>query len=275
MNRIHPTAIVDPRAVLADDVTIGPYVTVEGPVHMGAGTVIAAHSHLQGSTRIGAGCKIGPAAYVGVDPQHLAFVHDDANPTYLVVGDNTTIRETAIIHRAFKPGIEHATRIGNHCYLMGATHVGHDCVIDDHVIMAHGALLGGHVLVGARVFLGGGAIAHQFCRIGRLAIVQGNDAINKDVPPFGAQKENRLKGYNAVGCRRAGLSRDAISAIRAAYHCLHSHRTMPDVLAAIKALKLDVPEVHELVHFLSGSKRGIQRSVHADRTRPGNDEDDE
>jgi UDP-N-acetylglucosamine acyltransferase len=209
---------------------------------------------------IGADCRIGPAAYVGLDPQHAGF--DPRIETWVVIGDKVIIREGASVHRATRPGIENATRIGQSCFLMGASHAGHDCQVGEGVVMANGVLLGGHVHVGERAFFGGGSAIHQFVHIGRLVIVSGNEIVTHDVPPFGAVRYNGIKGYNAVGCRRAGLSRDAIQAIRQAYQCMHTTRTMPKVIAAIKALDSPAPQIlQEILDFIASSKRGIQPSV--------------
>lgn len=257
MPGVHPTAIIDPRAQLAPGVTIEAYAVIKGPVTIGQGTQILEHCVLQGATVIGRDCKIGPAAYVGLDPQHLKFVSDEANPSYLLIGDEVNVRESVRIHRSIKPGRDNATRIGDRCFIMGSAHVAHDCVLADEVILADGVLLAGHCQVGAKTFLGGGAGVHQFVRIGRLCILAGNEGISHDLPPFGAVRYGRLKGYNAIGCRRAGMSREAITAIRGVYRRLRSHRVMPTALAAIRAELPDLPEVREILEFIDGSRRGI------------------
>lgn len=265
MPTIHPTAVVAREAILAADVVIGPYVIIEGPVEIGAGTVVRAHSFLQGPTRAGRNCQIGPAAYLGTDAQHQTY--DRSQATWLIVGDHVVIRETATLHRASKGGIDHATRVGDHVFVMAAGHVGHDSVVGEYAVLAHGCMLGGHVTIGPRAFLGGGAAIHQFCRIGRLAIVKGNEGVTRDVPPFGCCEYDALKGYNAIGCKRSGMSREAVQAIRKAYHCYHTHRTRPAVIAAIRESCPPLPEVEELVGFLATTKRGIQpslRFLHAD-----------
>lgn len=260
MQGIHSTAIIDPRAQLGPEVTVGAYAIIKGAVQIGPGTHIAEHTVLQGPTIIGRNCKIGPAAYVGLDPQHLRFVSDDANPTFLIVGNDVTIRESARIHRAFKPGLEHATAIGDRCFIMGSAHVAHDCVLSEEVILADAVLLGGHCQIGPKTFMGGGCTIHQFVKIGRLCIVGGNEGIGNDVPPFGAARYGRLKGYNAVGCRRAGMSQEAIRAIRAVYRSLRNNRVTSTALACIAAEVPDLPEVREIVDFIRHSKRGIVSS---------------
>lgn len=257
---IHPTAIVDDRVQCGEGVRIAAYSVITGPVKIGAGTVIQEHCVIRGTTEIGRGCNIGPGAYLGMDPQHLQFKPDGAEPTWLLIGDEVVVREGARIHRSTRPGRDHATRVGDHCYLMGAIHVAHDCVLGPHVILADGVLLGGHCEIGERTFLGGGCTIHQFVRMGRLCIIAGNEAISQDVPPFGAARYGRLKGYNAVGCRRAGLDRSALTAIRAAYFRIRNHRTTSAALAAIRSEVPDVPEVREIVEFIESSRRGTLSS---------------
>ena len=276
MQGIHPTAIIDPRAQLAPDVTVGAYAVIKGPVVLGPGTCVLEHCVLYGGMVVGRNCKIGPAACVGMDPQHLKFVADESNPTYLVVGDEVNIREGARIHRSTKPGRENATRIGNRCFIMGAAHVAHDCVLDDDVVLADAVLLGGHCKVGPRTFLGGGAKAHQFVRIGRLCILAGNEGVSHDVPPFAAVRYGRLKGYNAIGCRRSGMTPEAITAVRGVYRRLRSHRLVSTALSAIRDELPDLAEVREIVDFIRASRRGIVSS-HRElpQTAPGDQDDAE
>jgi len=258
MANIHPTALVDPRAELASDVMIGAYAIIKGAVHIGTGSVIHEHTHVHGRTYIGERCEIGPTAFVGLKPQHLRA---DPNIGELVVGNDVTIRETTTVHRSITAGREHATRIGDKCFIMGGVHIAHDCDLGQSVILANGVLLGGHCQIADRAFLGGGCALHQFVRVGRLAIIGGNEAVTQDVLPFAAIRDRGMRGYNAVGCRRAGMTRESIHAIRAAYRSLHSHRLIDRAVEEIRRSVTDVPEVRELRDFIVSSKRGIVPSV--------------
>jgi len=204
MTSIHPTAIIDRRAELGEGVKVGPYVVIEGRVRVGAGCVIEAHSVLRGPSAIGARCRIGPAAYVGLDPQHLKL---NANETesWLIVGDECVIREGASLHRATHEGLEHATRLGDRCFLMANSHVGHDARLGNDVVMANAVLIGGHVTVGDRTFLGGGSAIHQFCRVGRLVVIAGNESVARDIPPFAAAR------YGGISVKRSYVLAMAIS----------------------------------------------------------------
>jgi UDP-N-acetylglucosamine acyltransferase len=255
---IHPTALVDSRAQLGDGVSIGGYSIIKGPVRIGPGTVIHEQTHVQGNTVIGRECQIGPGAFVGLPPQHLRA---ELEAGQLIIGDHVIIRETASVHRATHPGEENATRVGNHCFIMAGAHVAHDCRLEDHAILANCALLGGHCQIGASAFLGGGCTLHQFVRVGRLAIIAGNEAASQDIPPFASMRYGGLKAYNARGCQRAEVSAAAIRAIRSAYHCLHKHRIVSAALDEIRETVPDLPEIRELIEFITSSKRGIVPSL--------------
>jgi UDP-N-acetylglucosamine acyltransferase len=264
MTTIHPTAIVDPRAELAADVSIGAYSIIKGRVQIASGTVVQEHTHIHGNTVVGRNCRIGPAAYVGLDPQDLKYKGDE---TRLIIGNDVTIRETASVHRSNSPEPDHCTRVGDGCFLMAGAHVAHDCQVGALVVMANGVLLGGHVSIGDRVVLGGGFTLHQFCRVGRLAVVAGNEALSQDVPPFAAIRDRSLKGYNLVGCRRAGLSPQSLVAIRAVYRRFRTNRMMSAVVEAIRTEVPQVPEVREILEFIASSQRGIVQSIVALRNR--------
>ena len=127
--------------------------------------------------------------------------------------------------------------------------------------MANAALLGGHCQIGDQSFLGGGAAIHQFVRVGRLAIVGGNEAVTQEVLPFAAIRDRGMRGYNAVGCRRAGMNREVISAIREVFRCLHSNRSIGQAVNEIRLRVPDLPEVREMLEFIATSKRGIAPSM--------------
>ncbi len=252
---VHPTAVVGPDVSLEDGARVGPYCILQGRVKIGAGSTILAHTIVSGTTFIGANCRIGPHAVIGGDPQHTGY---SGHETYLVVEDNVTVREFATLHRAMKPGLENATRVGRGCLIMVGAHVAHDCRLGENVTLANAVQLAGHVTVGDRAFIGGGTVIHQHCRVGRLSMIGGGEACSKDVLPFGAVFHGGHKGYNAVGCRRAHLTPDAIRALRAAFREFHT-QTSP-IKAAINLRQSNpIPEVQEVIAFIESSKRGIQK----------------
>lgn len=217
MNR-HPTAIIHPDAELAGDVRVGPYVCIEGPAKIGAGCVIQPHAILTGSVRIGKNNIVGYGAVIGADPQDLSFRPETRSE--VCIGDNNRIREYCTIHRGSKEGS--ATRLGNGNFLMAGAHLGHNVSIGNNVVIANNVLLGGHVEVQDQSFLGGGAVFHQFVRVGRMAITQGNSAFSKDIPPFmvGA-RVNFVAGLNVIGMRRAGFGPKLRGEIKEAFKLVY------------------------------------------------------
>jgi UDP-N-acetylglucosamine acyltransferase len=251
--RIHRTAVVHPTAQLADDVTIGPYVVIDGSVTLGPGCVIQAHAHLIGPLTLGRNNVIHTGAVLGDRAQHLRY---DGAPTGVTAGDDNVFREHVTVHQGTQPG---GTRLGHKNYLMAHAHVAHDCHLGDGCIFANGALLAGHCDLGDGVFISGNCAVHQFTLIGRLAMMSGGATVSRDLPPFFmVEGRNRLVGVNVVGMRRAGLTNDQIQAVREAYRILFMQRkVLPAAIEQIEQTLGQVDVVAELVAFIRASKRGI------------------
>jgi len=254
---IHPTAIVEPGAQLGIDVQLGPGAYVAGTARLGDGCVLAPHAAVLGYTTLGARCKVHSGAVIGDLPQDLSFKDE---PSFVVVGDDCTFREGVTIHRGTKPGT--TTRIGSHVYMMANSHAAHNCEVGDRVIMANGALLGGYVSVGERAFIGGGTGVHQFCHVGRLAMVAACCFISKDLPPFcstASAQNSRLAGLNVVGLRRAGFDAAQRAQIKQAFGLLY--RSGLNVSQAKERLRAETgnPFAAEYADFLDHAKRGICR----------------
>lgn len=213
---IHSTAIIDPKALLGEDVRIGPYCVVGEHVVLGDRVELKSHVVVEGRTVIGSDTVIYPFASIGHAPQDLKFHGENSE---LVIGHHNTVRE----HCTMNPGTEAGvmkTTVGNHGLFMMSTHVAHDCVIGDHVIMANNATLGGHVHVGDHVLIGGLAAVHQFIRIGSFAVIGGMSGVESDVIPYGRVKGERafLAGLNIVGLERNGFDKDAIRSLQRAFN---------------------------------------------------------
>jgi UDP-N-acetylglucosamine acyltransferase len=218
MPQIHPTAIVDRGAVLADDVAIGPYCVVGGDVALGARVRLISHVVIDGRTTVGEDTRIFPFASIGLEPQDLKY---DGEASSLVIGRRNTIREYVTINPGTAGG-GMVTRVGDDCLLMVGAHVAHDCQIGNHVIMANNATLGGHVVVEDHAVLGGLSAVHQFVRIGRHAMVGGMSGVEREVIPYGQVMGDRarLTGLNIIGMQRRGFSRDDIQGLRGAFQIL-------------------------------------------------------
>lgn len=257
MSEIHPTAQVDPRAELADDVQIGAYSVVGPGVCLGAGVRLESHVVVTGRTTLGDNCRVFPFACLGHQPQDLKYRGEE---TELVIGRNSQIREHVTMH----PGTANGggvTRIGSDGLFMAAIHVAHDCQIGDGVIMANNATLGGHVQLEDHAFLGGLCAVHQFVRIGRGAMIGGLAGVENDVIPYGMVLGNRayLNGLNIVGMRRRGFDKDEIQRLRTAYRLLFAPEgTFAERLDEVATEFADHPRVMEIVAFVrSANNRAI------------------
>ncbi|HEY0337009.1 MAG TPA: acyl-ACP--UDP-N-acetylglucosamine O-acyltransferase, partial [Burkholderiales bacterium] len=202
MSTIHPTACIHPRAELAPDVRVGPFAVIEEDVSVGAGSSVDAHAVLKRYTRVGRATRIFEHAVIGGEPQDFKFKGCES---YVVIGDQNQVREGVTIHRGSTP--QAATRIGDRCFLMANCHVAHDCVLGNDVVIANGTLMGGFVAIADRAFISGAVTLHQFCRVGRLAMVGASARVNQDCLPFVVTDgvPARARGLNLVGLKRAAV----------------------------------------------------------------------
>jgi UDP-N-acetylglucosamine acyltransferase len=252
---IHPTAIIHPKAELAEGVSVGPYVVIGEHVRLGTGTIVGPHAVIEGWTSIGQYCDIGVGAVLGGPPQDLKY---RGQRSFLHVGDHSCIREYVTIHRSAEE--DGATSIGAHDFLMAYTHVAHDCRLGDYVIMVNYAGLSGYVEVEDRAFISGHNAVHQFVRIGYLAMVSGASRVVKDIPPFMVAEGNptRIRGLNVVGMRRLGLTTQVRGELRRAYRLLYrAGVNTSQALDGMRQEGLTSHEVQRLITFVEGAKRGI------------------
>jgi UDP-N-acetylglucosamine acyltransferase len=260
---VHPAAIVSPEAELGPGVNVGPFAVVEARTAIGGGCEIRAHAIVKSGTRLGNGNRVHEGAVLGGEPQDVSF---QGGETGLLIGDRNVIREGVTLHRSTKPGS--ATVIGSDCFLMAYVHVAHDDRVGDRVIIANNVLLAGHVEVADRAFLSGAVVIHQFCRVGRLAMVGGNSKVVQDCLPFVITDGHpaRARGLNVVGLRRAGVGASQLRTLKEAYRLLLRSGLQRDQALALMT-ELGDPLVDEMVAFVRASKRGI---AHAHRA--GTDE---
>lgn len=264
MSGIHPTAIISNEAIIASDVTIGPYTVLEGPVRLASGCQVGPHCHLSGDTVIGENTRIHAGAVVGDIPQDHSFCDGIQSGTR--IGAHCSIREYVTIHRGANEG--GMTEIGDHCMIMAFTHVAHNCRIEDYVNVANNSILAGHIEVGARAFISGAVVMQQFVRVGTLAMVGAQARIPKDIPPYSMiGKGSVISGVNTVGLRRADMSPAARKAVRTAMRKIFFQPdTLPtQAVEEVAAEFADVAEVQLLVDFVRSAKRGTMAARRSDR----------
>ncbi len=259
MATIHPMAIVEPGARLAETAVVGPYCTVGAEVELQHGVELISHVVVAGRTVIGAETRIFPFASIGHAPQDLKYKGEKSR---LEIGRRNIIRE----HVTMNPGTAGGgmvTKIGDGCLFMVGAHVAHDCIIGDNVIMANNATLAGHVVIGEFAFLGGLSAVHQFVRIGKHGMIGGITGVERDVIPYGqvVGDRARLVGLNIVGLQRRGFSREQIQGLRTAYQMLFGEAgTLAERVDEVARQFPDVEPVRDIVDFIRAeSQRGLCR----------------
>ncbi len=249
MPRIHQMACVDPKAVLADDVEVGPHCFVGPEVTIGAGSRLMNNVSIHGPATIGARNRFFPFASIGAEPQDISF---HGEPSRLEIGDGNTFREGVTVNRGTAKD-RLLTKIGNNNLLMACTHVAHDCVLEDGIIMANGVLLGGHVHVESFVTFGGASVVHHFATVGRLAFIGGMTRVPKDVPPYMTIEGSPAKVWmvNKVGCERRGIGEDSIRQLKEAHRLLfRTDLTWEEAFEEILGRPGCCAEAQYLVEFL-------------------------
>jgi UDP-N-acetylglucosamine acyltransferase len=254
---IHPTAIVDPAARIAESAEIGPYCIIGAEVEIGARTRLMANNYLEGPTWIGEDNTFFPYSTVGVASQDLKYKGERAETR---IGHRNRIREFVTIHRGTEGG-GRITSIGSDNLLMVYTHVAHDVRIGDHVILGNSVGIAGHVTIEDWVDVSPFSGVHQFCRIGRHAFIGPYSVVKQDVMPYSLtshKPELDVFGANTIGLERRGFDKSVIEALQTAFRLLT--RSQLNTTQAIERIRAEVPasaEVNELIEFIRASERGI------------------
>lgn len=255
---IHPTAIIDPEAIISEGVEIGPYSIVGAGVEIGKGTVVGPHVLIKGPTRIGKDNKILQFSSIGEDPQDKKY---NGEPTTLEIGDRNLIRENCTINRGTVQG-GGVTRIGSDNWIMAYVHIAHDCVIGSHTILANGTTLAGHVTIQDYVILGGFTLVHQFVVLGKHSFTAINTIVLKDIPPFVMASGHPAvpHGLNSEGLKRHQFDKDDIQEVKRAYKLLYKSGILyNDAKEQIQQMGEACAVVAEFSQFLNSSERGVIR----------------
>jgi len=262
MTRVHPSAIVDPKAELDDDVEVGAYALIGPHVRIGEGTTVGPHTVIEGHTSIGRRNRIFQFASIGAAPQDKKY---RGEPTRLEIGDDNTIREFVTLNCGTAQDVG-VTRVGHDNWIMAYVHIAHDCQVGDHTIFANSTNLAGHVEVGDWVILGGYTGVHQFCKIGAHAMTGVGTVVLHDLPPFVMASGNTAQahGINSEGLRRRGFANETINEIRRAYRTLYkSGLTLEAARTQLAGQAAEggagSAEIGTLASFLMSVSRGIVR----------------
>lgn len=236
--------------------SIHPTAIIEEGVQLGAGCIVHAYAVIRRHSILGPGVVVNSFAVVGGDPQYLKF--DPATVSHVRIGEGSVLREHVTVNRSIHAG--QSTIVGAHCFLMAGAHVGHDCVIGDNVVLANNVMAAGHVEIGNHTFVGGGAGLHQFIRIGEGVMVGGVARITKDVAPFLLVAErDEVPGFNVVGLRRRGFSRDTIKELKSCFTRVFAGGDPRVPAGVMLAAGVQSPEAKRFLEFFTAGKRGFVR----------------
>jgi len=265
MAKIHPTAIIGSDVTLGETTEVGPYCIIGDHVQIGEGTRLIAQCHIGDYTTIGTGNILYPFVAIGTDPEDYAY-DPSQGPSYTRIGNDNRFREGVTINRGTHAGT--STVVGDGCFLMANVHISHNCQLGNGVIFVPLSGVAGYVQVGDKCLISGLSGAHQFVRIGRMAVLSGGSTISMDLPPFmiGDGRNGGVRGFNIVGMRRNGFSKETIRAIKDLYDIFFRHGlNMTNAIAKAEAEVPMLPEVVEFLDFVKSSERGILAGDHHGR----------
>jgi UDP-N-acetylglucosamine acyltransferase len=255
---IHPRAVVDPAANIAEDVEIGPWSVIGPKVTIGAGSWVGPNVIIAGRTTIGENNRIFQFNSIGDSPQDKKYAGED---TELQIGNDNTIREFCTINRGTVQD-DGITRIGNDNWIMAYVHIAHDCKLGSHIIMANNASLAGHVKVGDWAILSGFTQIHQFCHIGEHSFISFSALVNRSVPPYVtvSPDKSRPRGVNTEGLKRRGYTPEQIQNVRRAYRILYrSGLSLDEAREQLEEMSQGASEIQALVDFIDHADRSIIR----------------
>jgi acyl-[acyl-carrier-protein]-UDP-N-acetylglucosamine O-acyltransferase len=256
--QIHPTAVIDPTAIVHKNVIIGPGAVIGPNCEIGEGTIIGPHVVIAKNVRMGRNNHIYSGAVIGEEPQDLKFRGENS---FVVIGDGNLIRECVTIHRATGENCE--TRIGSYTMLQAYVHIAHNCNVGDHVVMSGYSGLAGHVIIENHVVVGGMAGIHQFVKVGDGAMVGGMSKIVQDICPYVIADGNpaHIVGLNSVGLSRRNVSPEVKSDLKKAYRLIfRSGLKLVDAIAEMEQELNSSPEIEHLLRFLRNCDRGLCRA---------------
>jgi len=250
---IHKTSIIDSKAIIGNNVEIGPYCVIGPKVEIKENTIIHSHVNISGKTIIGKRNKIYPFSSIGNHPQDLKYNNEE---TDLIIGDDNTFREYVTINPGTVGG-GGKTIIGNKCLFMISSHVAHDCVVGNNIIIANNVPLGGHAIIEDNVVIGGNSAVQQFTRIGKMAMIGGMTGVLHDVIPYGLSTGNRnsLQGLNLIGLRRAKFENKDILGLSEAYKKIFATKNINENISKLNGSFYENPLVKNVIEFITKDKK--------------------
>ena len=250
---IHPTAIVDSKSKISNDVDIGPYCIIGPEVEIASNTKLHSHISIKGNTKIGRNNELFPFVSIGTSPQDLKYKGEKNS---IIIGDNNKIREYVNINPGTSQGGT-ITKLGSDNLLMVYCHIAHDCNIGNGVVLANNVQVGGHVNIEDQAIIGGSCAIHQFSRVGHLAMVGGMTGVLSDVIPYGLSFGNRnnLVGLNLIGLRRAKISNENIKILQKFYNLVFCNQNFRSNIDNLDTDIKDNKYVKIIIDFINSDKK--------------------
>jgi UDP-N-acetylglucosamine acyltransferase len=251
----HQTAIVKSCAKLADGVAINEYAYVGVLVTIGRGCVIGRHATVDWRTILAEGKIVHPYAYIG-GPTH--DLKSKGGEPGLEIAARNVFREFCTIHVGPKP--DASTIIGSDNTFLAYPYVAHDFVVGNHVIMSSHAALGSHATVDDHANIGWSGGIHQFCEMGKYAIVGASGKAVQDIMPFMLEDRSpwKVRCVNVINLQRNGFSEEEIAAIRRIFNIFYSRRlNLRHAVDVLLDTETSFPFCKAVLALISESARGL------------------
>ena len=258
---IHKTAIISKKAIIHNNIKIGPYCIIDENVKIDEGTELISHVHITGNTNIGKNNKFYPFSSIGFNPQDKKF---SGEKSFLEIGNDNIIREHVTISPGTK-GDNLLTSLKNNCLIMIGSHIAHDCELGSNVILVNNATLGGHVKIDDNAIIGGNSAVHQFVHIGKSAMIGGMSGVGKNIIPYGLYmgiREN-LRGLNIIGLKRNNISSEKINLITNIFKKIfNKDNNIEKNIDLLTDEEKNIQQINDMINFIKlNLKRGLCKYI--------------
>jgi UDP-3-O-[3-hydroxymyristoyl] glucosamine N-acyltransferase len=176
---IHPSAVIDPGATVAEGARIGPLCVLERGARVGAGTVLRSHVHLGEDCTIGERCIVHPGVVIGADgfgfaPHAGAWEKIEQLGAVRIgndveIGANTCIDRGALADTVLEDGVKldnliqvgHNATIGKHTAIAGCVGIAGSSHIGAHCTVGGAAMILGHLTLADHVHISAGSFVSR------------------------------------------------------------------------------------------------------------------
>ena len=197
---VHPSAVVDPAAIVGEGASIGAHCVIEAGARVGARTVLMPGCYLGIQSSVGEDgmlyprvtireeCHVGdrvilhPGVVIGADGFGFAFdagsYHKVPQVGGVIIGDDVEIGANTTVDRATTD----FTRIGDGTKIDNLVQIGHNVNIGKHCIIVAQVGISGSTQLEDFVVIGGQAGVAGHITLGKGAQIAGQSGVSKSVP---------------------------------------------------------------------------------------------